>query len=127
MCIRDRVYWHNRRGEWEDPCLYRGFQRRECIRRPRCWIVRKMMYPVKPAEELPVMHQPMGPIEVRIVEKNRADDAQPEPGPAVLRDGPVELHVAVARGNSGNARNSSEDHHRKGGVAHLAPDFARLG
>src|SRR4051794_18846716 len=88
--------------------------------------MREVMHPVKPAEELRVMHQAMRPVEVRVVQENRAGDAQPKPRPAILRKRPVELGVATPSGHDRGPSNRAKYYHRHGGITHLAPDLLGL-
>ena len=57
------------RNNSNDTKLHDGFHGMKCHRRPRRWVGREMMNPVKIFKEARVMHQSMCPIKIGIVQK----------------------------------------------------------
>jgi len=78
-----------------DAGLHERLRRAERIRGPGGRIGGEVVRVVHHAEQPRVMHQPVGPVEVGIVNQDRDADAEKEPGPAELFD--AEIHLGPAR------------------------------
>jgi len=109
---RRRMDGHRQCHDRKDPRFDHRFGRRESVRRPRRGIRRKVMHAVEQREEPPVMHQPMGPIEVGVVQENRADHASEKPAQAALGNLPVHLGVTGPGQRDGPRAHGAEDHQR---------------
>ena len=83
----DRQREDDERG---DSGLDKGFPRAESIGRPGRRAERAVVRAVEKAEQPRVVHQPMRPIEIGIVDQDDDTDADQEPRPAVVAD--AEIH-----------------------------------
>ena len=83
------------------------------------------MDPVEEREEPPMMHQPMRPIEISIMQENRARDASKEPSPAVIGEFPVHLGPAQPCRSDRRGPDQTEDHEGQEGVTDFSEDIRR--
>ena len=81
------------------------------------------MHPMEEAKEPAVVHEAVGPIEVGVVQEDRANDAEPEPSAAMGAEVEVHPRPAVARGDGGDGANQTEDDEGERRIADLPPDL----
>src|SRR4051794_21180458 len=85
-----------------------------------------MMRVVKQRIEPPMVHRPVGPIEVGVMQDNRRGDASHEPWPSIFIHPGVEAGPARQRRINNHAGNESENSQATQRVANLAADLTGL-
>lgn len=93
-----RMHRHDEGDDHDDPCLHNGFQRVKGEGSPGCRIGTEVVYLMKPPENRRVVHGPMSPVKVRVVNNQHERDAKPEIDPAVIGRILVKLPIVTQPG-----------------------------
>lgn len=114
----------NRNGKQKhgkDADLHQCFQRVKCIRRPGRWIGGLMMHEVEDAKYVRVMHEPVCPVKISVVDEEHQGERGKEIKPAILPDPGIMRGV---RFNGGifnqEQRHEGKEQHGNDGIADLA-------
>ena len=73
----------------------------------------EVVHPVEIWEKPRMVHQPVRPIKVSVVQENSADNAAPKPSPAVITDAPIDLVPTLIGGGDGAGGDDGKDHNRQ--------------
>jgi hypothetical protein len=115
------------KNEWENSCLHHRFPRIEGVGGPGSRIDRDMMSLVHQGEKPPMMHEPVGPIEISIVNEDREKNAGPKPRHAMLFDVPVELRPMAMNRQKRQHGDRSVNETGEEREKDLPADMARMG
>ena len=103
------VDWHQRSGEWKNPCLNQSLPWTEGKGSPWTGIVGLVMNTMHPFENARSVHPAVRPIKVGIVQQDREQNTGDEPAPAVLGEVKIHPHPSLARGLQGQGSNEPKD------------------
>lgn len=103
----------------------------EGISRPRRWAGRFMVYQVKKLKQFGMVHHPVCPIEVSVVDDEHEREGQKEINPAMVADVLVELRVGpygiVGEENNRQCAKDQNGNHRIENISPMVGHFWHLG
>src|SRR5688572_19790401 len=106
--------------------LNESFPRMECVGGPRRWISRLMMNPVNILKETLVVHQPMCPIEIKIMKKQGQNKAYKQVSNAIIADVIIDKGYPCTLGCVYTKTHNRENNYRTHGVSKFLPQLNLL-
>ena len=105
----------------DNPHLNHCFQGMECISRPRGWVGGLVMNQVEDLKNGWMMHKPVCPVEIGVVNDEHEGEGSKKVKPPMLRNFCVMCSIGLnGRVFNKKQRNKCKKQHRDEGVAHFA-------